>query len=146
MTAKENFRDLAHLGTLAKALASQPCIVQASNGAAVDTKEMWVDSVPVGVGIDGFKSPEVVAQFGATNQSRLGHCVQISEGGRLVDVAAYRMLGNIRMGHWLAGIDQKLKCPHARRSGSQADAPDPLLDSIIGLNVSVHMQGNQWGG
>ena len=95
MSAEQDFGDLADFLALALAASRQLDIVQASDGAAIDAKKMGMNPVAMIAGHHRFETPNVIAQFGATQQTGLGHVVQIAESRRLINAARRQEISHI---------------------------------------------------
>lgn len=85
MSAHEDLGNLADLLGFLAASGRERDGVEASYGPAVDAEEVRVGFFFVGVGGDGFESPDVVADFDFPEDTGLGESIEVSEDGGSVD-------------------------------------------------------------
>ncbi len=102
MASEKNLRDFADGFALALATRGQLYVVHARHCAAVDTDEMRVSGIMVCV--NGLKPPDVIAQLGAAEQSRVRHVVEISKSCRLVNARGRQVLGDNGMRYRRSGL------------------------------------------
>ena len=95
MSTHQDLGDFSNAFRYALAARGELNIIQTSHFAAIDTKKMGVCRiVPMLADSDRFESPDVVSQFRSSQQTDLGHAVEVAENCRAVDTQRRELLCN----------------------------------------------------
>jgi hypothetical protein len=99
-------------------------VIQAGDMATIDADEMGVTRVVFVLRIDRFEPPNVVSQFGPSEEASLGQVVEVTKRGRLINAAGGESLGEVGVGQWRVGGPQLEERRDPRRGGPKTGGAD----------------------
>ncbi len=82
MPTKQNFSHLGDLAALSLAARSQVDVVQTVDRAAIDPEEMGGAVIMPRFSHDGFETPDMITDFGFSQQSSLRNCSWCANASR----------------------------------------------------------------
>jgi hypothetical protein len=115
-------------------------VVQAGDMATIDADEMGVTPVVVVLRIDRFEPPNVVAQFGPSEEASLGQIVEVTKGGRLINAAAGESFGKIGVGQGRVGGTQLKERRDPRRGGPKTGGAD-IFAGLFDMTILGRLPG-----
>ena len=136
MPFDENLRNAANLRSTTTGTLRELHVVQTGHAATVDAHEMRMFIPTAMLGIESFKPPDVIPQFGPAHEFALSKIVQVPENGRLIKAEGDQFLSHIRMCHGSISGTQFLQDSNPGRGGTHSGSTQQIPDAVHFLRIN----------